>query len=97
MVLEISYKDFQVKTMKAQNGLAVLSEKEFPKDGSFFVARQKCLALSGGQLYKFLTEVSYKQRLLRTGLSTSALINYWYASLDLVYLFDYSTCTHTSN
>ena len=48
MVLEISSKDFQVKTMKAQNGLAVLSEKEFRKDGSLFVARQKCLALSGG-------------------------------------------------
>lgn len=41
VVLEISYKDFQVKTMKAQNGLAVLSEKELPKDGSLFVARQK--------------------------------------------------------
>lgn len=39
VVLEISYKDFQVKTMKAQNGLAVLSEKELPKDGSLFVAR----------------------------------------------------------
>ena len=41
VVLEISYKDFQVKTMKAQNGLAVLSEKELPTDGSLFVARQK--------------------------------------------------------
>ena len=41
VVLEISYKDFQVMTMKAQNGLAVLSEKELPTDGSLFVARQK--------------------------------------------------------
>ena len=57
----------------------------------------ECLALSGGQLYKFFTEVSYRQRLLRTGLCTAALINYWYTSLDLVYLFHYSTCTHTSN
>lgn len=84
MVLEISYKDFQVKTMKAQNSPTVRSPPE-------------CLALSGGQLYKFLTEVSYRQRLLGTGHSTSALISYWYALLDLVYLFNYSTCTHTSN
>ena len=47
MVLEISYKDFQVKTMKAQNGLAVLSEKELPKGDSLFVARQNAWLYPG--------------------------------------------------
>lgn len=75
MVLEISYKDFQVKTMKAQNGLAVLSEKELPTGWQLVRSPPESLALSGGQLCKFLTEVSYRQRLLRAGLSTSALIH----------------------
>ena len=71
--------------------------KGTPKGWQLVRSPPECLALSGGQLYKFLTEVSYRQRLLGTGHSTSALISYWYALLDLVYLFDYSTCTHTSN
>ena len=71
--------------------------KGTPKGWQLVCSPPECLALSGSQLYKFLTEVSYRQRLLRTGLSTAALINYWYTSLGLVYLFHYSTCTHTSN
>jgi len=47
VVLEISYKDFQVKTMKAQNGLAVLSEKELAKDGSLFIAHQNAWLYTG--------------------------------------------------
>lgn len=71
--------------------------KGTPKGWQLVRSPLECLALSGCQLCKFLTEDSYRQRLLRTGLSTSALNNYWYASLDLVYLFSYSICTHTSN